>query len=466
MFDERQFYINGKWVDSHSNRTLDVVNPATTKPFATITLGDERDVDAAVAAARSAFTDFAETSRDERIALLEAVIHAYEQRSDELADVLRQEMGAPVQLCKNAQVPSGRGHLEAALRALKEFDFEERVGSTTVYHEPIGVCALITPWNWPLNQIAAKVAPALAAGCSMILKPSEIAPLSAMVFARVMEDAGVPAGVFNLVNGDGPVVGNALSSHPDVDMVSFTGSTRAGIEVARNAAATVKRVSQELGGKSANIVLDDADLETTIRRDVQAMYSNSGQSCNAGSRMLVPSALLNEVVTIARTATDEVIVGDPADPDTMVGPVVSAQQFDKVNDLIRSGIEEGATVIAGGPGRQEGLDTGYYVKPTVFSDVTPAMRIAREEIFGPVLVIMPYDTVDEAVAIANDSEYGLSGWSRPETTTAHVTWPDDYGREWFTSMAPRSTRTLPSEATSSRGTVESSGSSACTSSWR
>ena len=405
----RRFYVDGAWVDPTGSRTLDVVDPATERPIATIALGEQEDVDRAVAAARRAFETFAETSKQERIALIEAILSAYKTRMDDLAAIVRREMGAPHTLASKAQVPSGYGHFKATLAALKAFEFEEAVGSTTVVYEPVGVCGLITPWNWPLNQIAAKVAPALAAGCTMVLKPSEVAPLNAVVFTEVLEAAGVPAGVFNLVQGDGPTVGAALSAHPDVDMVSFTGSTRAGIEVARNAAPTVKRVAQELGGKSANIVLDDADLEAVVARDVKRMYANSGQSCNAGSRVLVPTDKMAEAARIAREATERVAVGDPAQEGTAVGPVVSKAQFDKVQGLIERGIEEGAELVAGGPGRPEGVETGYFVKPTVFANVTNDMTIAREEIFGPVLTLIGYEDEDDAIRIANDSSYGLAG---------------------------------------------------------
>jgi aldehyde dehydrogenase (NAD+) len=405
----RKLYIDGEFVDPQSTDTLDVINPATEKPIATIALGGQADVDRAVAAARAAFESFSQTTPEERIELLEKVIAVYKSHLGEIARVVSLEMGAPISLAQGAQAPAGLGHLMATLRALKNMSFEEQIGSTTVVYEPVGVCAFITPWNWPLNQIAAKVAPALATGCTMVLKPSEIAPLNAIAFAQVMHEAGVPAGVFNLVNGDGPTVGAALSVHPDVDMVSFTGSTRAGIEVARNAAPTVKRVAQELGGKSANIFLKDADLETALARDVAGMYVNSGQSCNAGSRMLIPEERMEDAIRIAKETTEKVVVGAPGEEGTAVGPVVSEAQWGKVQALIEKALEEGATLVAGGPGRPEGIESGYYVRPTVLANVTNDMTIAQEEIFGPVLTLIAYKDEDDAVRIANDTVYGLAG---------------------------------------------------------
>jgi aldehyde dehydrogenase (NAD+) len=405
----QKFYINGEWVDPKASETLDVINPATEQPIATIALGGQEDVERAVAAARAAFGSFSETTREERVALLARVIDVYESRLGDLAEAVSLEMGAPMWLATAAQAPSGLGHLKATLAALEGFAFEEQVGTTTVVYEPVGVCGFITPWNWPLNQIGAKVAPALAAGCTMVLKPSEIAPLNALIFAEIMHDAGVPAGVFNLVNGDGPTVGAALSSHREIDMVSFTGSTRAGIEVARNAAPTVKRVAQELGGKSANIILDDADLEAAISRDVAGMYVNSGQSCNAGSRILVPQSRMQEAIAIAKETTEKVAVGSPAEEGTAVGPVVSEAQFDKIQRLLAKGIEEGATLVTGGLGRPAGIEAGYYVKPTVLADVTNDMTIAQEEIFGPVITLIAYKDEEEAIRIANDTLYGLAG---------------------------------------------------------
>ena len=350
------------------------------------------------------------TSKDERVALLEAIIAKYQERMGEIAQAISQEMGAPLPLANAAQAPAGLGHFMATLNVLKDYQFEEDIGTSHVIKEPAGVCGLITPWNWPINQIACKVAPALAAGCTMVLKPSEVAPFNAILFAEVLDAAGVPAGVFNLVNGDGPNVGAVLSSHPDVDMMSFTGSTRAGVEVARNAAATVKRVAQELGGKSANIILDDADFAKSISRDVFGMCMNSGQSCNAPTRMLVPNSRMDEAAAIAKAAAEQVKVGDPAAEGTTIGPVVSEVQFNKIQDLIQKGIDEGAKLETGGVGRPDGLNAGYYIKPTVFSNVTNDMTIAQEEIFGPVLSLIGYEDDEDAVRIANDTLYGLSGY--------------------------------------------------------
>ena len=410
MSNRQKFYINGEWVEPSTSATLEVINPATEAPIDSIALGGPADVDAAVAAARAAFETFSQTSREERVALLEQIIAAYSARMGEVAEVISQEMGAPMPLAKAAQAPAGLGHFMTALEVLKTFEFEEDIGTSHVVREPAGVCGFITPWNWPINQIACKVAPALAAGCTMVLKPSEVAPFNAILFAEILDEAGVPPGVFNLVNGDGPTVGVALSSHPDVDMMSFTGSTRAGIEVAKNAAPTVKRVAQELGGKSANIILDDADFQQAISRDVFGMCMNSGQSCNAPTRMLVPNARMDEAATIAKAAAENVRVGAPDAQGTTIGPVVSEVQFNKIQGLIEKGIEEGARLETGGPGRPDGLNQGYYVKPTVFSHVTNDMTIAREEIFGPVLSLIGYEDDEDAVRIANDTVYGLSGY--------------------------------------------------------
>ena len=410
MQNANHFYIDGQWVVPHSQQTLAVLNPATEAVITSIALGDEVDVDRAVAAARRAFESFSQTSIEQRAALLERIIAVYKQRMPELASVVSQEMGAPVTLANAAQAPSGLGHLIQALKALKSFEWEKDVGRSRVVHEAIGVCALITPWNWPLNQIAAKVGPALAAGCTMVLKPSEVAPLNALLFAEIMHEAGVPPGVFNLVNGDGPCVGTALSTHPEVDMVSITGSTRAGVLVAQNAAPTVKRVSQELGGKSANIVLEDADFQKAVSAGMFSCTSNSGQSCNAPTRMLVPMGRMDEAAAIARSAALSVKVGDPTQADTKAGPVVSQLQWNKIQALIKKGIEEGAKLECGGLGLPEGLASGYFVKPTVFSHVTNQMAIAREEIFGPVLAIIGYSDEADAIRIANDTPYGLSGY--------------------------------------------------------
>ena len=405
-----KFYINGAWVEPSAKRPFDVINPATEEVIGQIMLGGPRDVDAAVAAAKAAFVSFSRTTREQRVELLEAIGAAYKERYSEMVETISAEMGAPMWLCKAAQAAMGPAHLGAAIEVLKHYAFEERRGNILLRREPVGVCGFITPWNWPINQIACKVIPALAAGCTMVLKPSEVAPLNAAIFAEILDKAGVPKGVFNLVNGDGPGVGAALSAHPDVDMMSFTGSTRAGIQVAKAAADTVKRVAQELGGKSANIILDDADFQTAISGGVQSMMMNSGQSCNAPSRMLVPASRHDEAVAIAKAAALAVNVGDPKMQDSTIGPVVSKVQFDKIQRLIQQGIDEGATLICGGTGRPDGLAAGYFVKPTIFANVNNHMTVAREEIFGPVLCMLPYQNDEDAIAIANDTVYGLSGY--------------------------------------------------------
>ena len=410
MREMLKFYIDGQWVDPAVANPLDVINLATEEVCGRISLGSAADVDKAVAAARRALPAWSQTTREERIALLERILEEFAKRHDDVAKAIMEEMGAPWKLARYAQAGSGPEHIQAAIDALRTFQFEEQHGTTLIMKEPIGVCALITPWNWPMNQVAVKVAPALAAGCTMVLKPSEIAPFDAMIFAEILDSAGVPAGVFNLVNGDGPGVGVAMSGHPDVAMVSFTGSTRAGVSVAQTAAPTVKRVAQELGGKSANIILDDADFEKAVARGASSCFDNSGQSCNAPTRMLVPRDRLKEAAAIAGKRAESTTPGDPQGENTRMGPVVSATQWNKIQDLIQKGIDEGATLVAGGTGRPEGLDKGFYVKPTVFSDVNNDMTIAREEIFGPVLSIIPYDDEDEAVRIANDTPYGLSGY--------------------------------------------------------
>ena len=410
MKNQTRFYINGGWVEPSTGNTLEVINPATEKVIGAVALGSEKDVDKAVAAAKMAFDSYSQTSQEERIELLGKIIDCYKARMDDVAATISKEMGAPINLAHSMQAPMGLDHLTTTLDVLREFKFEEDFGSSRVIREPVGVCGFITPWNWPINQIACKVAPALAAGCTMVLKPSEIAPFNAILFTEILDAAGMPAGVFNLVNGDGPTVGVALSSHPDIDMVSFTGSTRAGIEVARNAAPTVKRVAQELGGKSANILLDDADFQEAIARDVSWLCTNSGQSCIAPSRMLIPESRMSEAAAIAKEAAERVKVGDPNAPDTAMGPVVSELQFNRVQDLIQTGIDEGAKLVTGGIGRPDGLDAGYYVKPTVFSHVDNSMQIARQEIFGPVLSLIGYADEEEAIRIANDTVYGLSGY--------------------------------------------------------
>ena len=409
MREYLKFYINGAWVDPVTPKTLAVINPATEQAAGHISMGSAADVDKAVMAARAAFGSYSQTSVDERVALLERVIVEYQKRYGDMAAAITEEMGAPVLLAQKAQAAMGIGHLQSALGVLKHYAFQELRGSTMVVKEPIGVCALITPWNWPVNQIACKVAPALAVGCTMVLKPSEIAPFSAQIWTEILHAAGVPAGVFNLVNGDGPSVGSALSGHPEVDMVSFTGSTRAGVDVARNAAPTVKRVHQELGGKSPNIILPDADLKRAVTAGVRGVMGNSGQSCNAPTRMLVPNSRMDEALAIAKAVAEATTVGAP-DSGAALGPVISATQWDKIQTLIAAGIAEGATLVAGGPGKPAGLETGYYVKPTILGHVNNQMTVAREEIFGPVLTILGYDTVDDAVRIANDTPYGLAAY--------------------------------------------------------
>lgn len=412
MREYLKFYINGEWVDPVEKRSLDVDNPTTGQVSGQIAIGGSADVDKAVEAARRAFTGpsrWSSATRDERLEILGNIMAEYQKRASDLADAVSEEMGAPASLAAGPQVNLGLGHLATAIDALKNFQFEEQHGSTLVVKEPIGVCGLITPWNWPINQIACKVFPALATGCTMVLKPSEVAPYSAQIFTEIIDAAGVPAGVYNLVYGDGPGVGAALSSHPDIDMVSFTGSTRAGVDVAKNAAATVKRVTQELGGKSPNIVLDDEDFAKSVTAGTSVMMVNSGQSCNAPSRMLVPNSRMDEAIAVAREVASAVTVGDPQDKKA-IGPVASRAQFDKIQALIQKGIDEGATLVVGGVGRPDGLDSGYYVKPTVFANVTNDMTIAREEIFGPVLCILGYDDIDQAVEIGNDTEYGLAGY--------------------------------------------------------
>jgi aldehyde dehydrogenase (NAD+) len=409
-YEYRKFYIDGQWVDPAKPKDFLVINPATEEPAGVISMGSAADVDRAVAAARRAFDSFSQTTREERRGLLETILKIYKKRYADVANAIRDEMGAPAKLANGGQAGIGVGHLAAMIDVLKTFEFENRQGPTRLVLEPIGVCALITPWNWPINQVAAKVVPALAAGCTMVLKPSEFAPFSAIIWAEVMHEAGVPKGVFNLVNGTGIEVGAALASHPEVDMVSFTGSTRAGTEVARLAANTVKRVHQELGGKSPNILLDDADFERAVKAGVLHVFENSGQSCNAPTRMLVPASRLAEVEAIAKKTAQAVTVGDPTSNEIEVGPVVSKIQFDRVEDFISKGIAEGAKVIIGGEGRPEGLSKGYYVRPTIFSNVNNNMLIAREEIFGPVLAILPYQTEEEAIRIANDTPYGLQAY--------------------------------------------------------
>jgi aldehyde dehydrogenase (NAD+) len=411
--DCRKFYVDGQWVDAAERRDFPVINPAREETIAIISLGSASDVDKAVNAARRAFESYSETTVEVRLALLRRIIDVYKAKSEEMAQAISSEMGSPITLSRKAQAPAGLGHLLEAVRVLEGFKFEELKGSTLMRKEPIGVCGLITPWNWPMNQIVCKVAPALAAGCTMVLKPSELAPLSAYLFAQILDQAGVPRGVFNLVNGDGPTVGAAIASHPQVDMVSFTGSTRGGVAVATAAAPTVKRVTQELGGKSANIILDDvpdADLAKAVKEGAQSCFRNTGQSCNAPTRMLVPRSKMAAAAAAAKAAAEATKVGDPLVEDTAIGPLVSKAQFEKVQRLIQQGIDEGATLVSGGGQPPDGVSKGHFVRPTVFSDVRNTMTIAREEIFGPVLCILPYEDEEDAVRIANDSQYGLAAF--------------------------------------------------------
>ena len=409
MNESLTFYIDGQWVDPIEPRAIDVINPATDKAIGRVSLGSRADVDRAVKAARLAFATYSRISKADRIALLKKVIACYEERLDDLAKTISSEMGAPMSLATAAQAPLGLRQLDTALEVLKSYEFKRSRGTTLIIKEPIGVCGFITPWNWPANQIMCKVAPALATGCTMVLKPSEMTPLSAIILAEIMDAAGVPGGVFNLINGDGPGVGAAISEHPDIDLVSITGSTRAGVLVAKAAAASVKRVTQELGGKSANIILKDADLKRAVTHGVQKCFGNSGQSCNAPSRMFVHESQHAEALEIAKQVAAALEPGDPASPDTVMGPVANKTQYDKIQALIQKGIDEGAELVCGGTGKPDGLQSGCYVRPTVFGNVSNDMTIAREEIFGPVLAILPYETEQEAIALANDTEYGLSG---------------------------------------------------------
>ncbi len=414
LTQKTDFYIDGAWRAPIEAKSIEVINPANEKPYAVISAGSAKDIDLAVAAARKAFPSWSETPAAERIGYIRRLVEIYEARLDEMAKTISLEMGAPITLARESQAAAGLSHTKAFIAAFENFEFEEilspKYPNQTVVHEPIGVCGLITPWNWPMNQIALKVVPALAVGCTVVLKPSEIAPMSAMLFAEFVDQAGFPKGVFNLVNGEGPVVGEALSQHPDVDMMSFTGSTRAGTAVSRAAAATVKRVSLELGGKSPNIVFADADLEKTIARSLAHCFENTGQSCNAPTRMLVERTVYDKAVELAKKVAEGTKVGDPAEEGDHIGPLSSSIQFEKVQKLIQKGIEEGARLVAGGTGRPDGFSEGDFVKPTVFADVNNNMTIAREEIFGPVLAIIPFDTEEEAITIANDTPYGLAAY--------------------------------------------------------
>lgn len=413
MIEKRQFYINGRWVDPQAGRDCEVTDPSTEDVCAVISLGGQADTDAAVAAAKDAGCSWAQTAKSERLALLERILEVYKRRAPEMAEAISLEMGAPIDLAKSAQVGAGAGHIKNFITALQNFEFERPLGGHApqdrILMDPVGVIGMITPWNWPMNQVTLKVIPALATGCTMVLKPSEIAPLSSLLFAEILNEAGVPAGVFNLVNGDGAGVGTQLSGHPDIDMISFTGSARAGVAISKNAADTLKRVHLELGGKGANIIFADAD-EKAVRRGAQHCFNNSGQSCNAPTRMLVSRDIYDAAVETAAGVAEDLAIGSAHDAGRHMGPVVSAAQFDKVQGLIEKGIAEGARLVAGGPGRPEGFNRGYFVRPTVFADVTNDMTIAREEIFGPVLSILPFDTEAEAIRIANDTEYGLTNY--------------------------------------------------------
>jgi aldehyde dehydrogenase (NAD+) len=413
MIEKRQFYINGKWVDAVDGRDHHVIDPSTEDAVAVISLGGQADSDAAVAAAKAALPGWMATPKEERIALIEKLMEVYKARSEDMAQAITMEMGAPIDLARSAQWGAGYNHLKNFVRAAKEFEFERPLGehapNDRIVREAVGVAALITPWNWPMNQITLKVGAAAVAGCTMVLKPSEETPLDAMLFAEMIDEAGFPAGVFNLVNGDGVGVGSQLSVHPDVDMVSFTGSTRAGILISKAAADTLKRVHLELGGKGANVVFDDAD-EKAVKRGVLHMMNNSGQSCNAPSRMLVQRGIYDKAVETAAEVANSVKVGNPHEEGRHIGPVVNESQWNKIQDLIQVGVDEGARLVAGGTGRPDGLNKGYYVRPTVFADVNNQMRIAREEIFGPVLSIIPFESEEEAVEIANDTPYGLTNY--------------------------------------------------------
>ena len=410
MTSRTGFYIDGEWVKPTGKRTMSLINPATEEVCGELSLGEQADVDRAVNAARRAFATYAETPLAVRIELLQRIVDLYKTRFDDIGESISRQMGAPRKFATRFQAGAGLSHFKQALAVLESFAFEHDLGTTRVMHEPIGVCGMIVPWNWPMNQMTCKVGPALAAGCTMVLKASELAPDPAIILAEILDEAGVPPGVFNLIQGEGPVVGAALAAHPDVDMISFTGSTKAGIAVAQAAAPSVKRVGQELGGKSANILLDGIDFEDAVARGVQLCFRNAGQSCNSPTRMLVPASRLAEVESIAERAAEQIRIGDPDAPETDLGPVVSARQWQNIQRHIELGLEEGATLVHGGPGRPDGLAKGFFVKPTVFSNVDPGMTIAREEIFGPVLSIMPYADEIEAIHIANESPFGLAAY--------------------------------------------------------
>ncbi|MEM9629817.1 MAG: aldehyde dehydrogenase family protein [Pseudomonadota bacterium] len=406
-----KFYINGEWVDPISSTPIDVVNPATEEVFATLSMGTAADIDRAVAAAKEAYKSWGRTTPEERLAVLERVYEVYKRRFEEFAVAISTEMGAPISMARAQQAAVGLSHLKAMIRALKSFEFEKTMSNgDTLVRGPIGVCGMITPWNWPINQIVLKVAPALAAGCTMVLKPSEMTPISAILYAEVLDEAGVPAGVFNLVHGEGPEVGAALSRHPDVTMMSFTGSYRGGTAVSADSAPFVKRVALELGGKSPNLIFADANLEEAIESSIDSVTGNTGQSCDAPSRMLVEASVYDRAVELAKSAAEAIAVGNPAEEGEHIGPLASEAHFNKVQSMIQMGIDDGATLVTGGTGKPEGLETGYFVKPTVFSNVTNDARIAREEIFGPVLVMIPFKDEEEAIELANDTDYGLSSY--------------------------------------------------------
>jgi len=412
MIDKTKFYINGEWVKPLKENNFNVINPSTEKSYAQISLGSKEDLDLAVQSAKKAFESWSFSEVNERISLVEDFIALYDKRSSDMAEAISSEMGAPIKMATNDQVTAGSKHMKNFIAAMKNFKFEHPLRSDTpdeqMIYEPIGVCGLITPWNWPMNQVTLKVVPAILTGCTMILKPSEIAPMSSMLFSEMMDDIGFPPGVFNLVNGDGPTVGEAMSAHPDIDMMSFTGSTRAGIAVSKGSANTIKRVALELGGKGANVIFSDSDVKSAVKRGADRVLKNSGQSCNAPTRMLVEKSSYEEAVTYAKEIFSATVVDSSDKQGDHIGPVVSKTQFDKIQDLIQSGIDEGANLVTGGTGRPEGINKGYFIKPTVFADVNNEMRIAREEIFGPVLSIIPFQSEDEAVEIANDTNYGLT----------------------------------------------------------
>ncbi|WP_366144891.1 aldehyde dehydrogenase family protein, partial [Alcanivorax sp.] len=417
----QQFYINGEWVNPVNGASSHtVINPATESSLGELAMGGAADIDAAIHAAAAAFPAFSAEPLEVRLGYLERIAEGYQARLEEIAQAISREMGAPISMARKVQAPMGLGHLKTTLAVARNYPFEEQLGQAQIRRAAAGVCALITPWNWPMNQVMCKVAPAIAAGCTMVLKPSEFAPLSAQLLAEIIHEAGLPAGVFNMVHGDGAKVGPLLSSDPRIDVVSLTGSTRAGESVSREAAATIKRVSLELGGKSANILLPGCDLEKAITHGVRAMMNNTGQSCNAPSRMLVPADQLEEAEAIAAAACSSIVVGDPQNEDTTIGPIANGRQYQRVQSMIEKGEQEGAKLVAGGTGKPEGLEAGYFARPTIFSQVSNTMTIGREEIFGPVLVMIPYQDVDEAVAIANDSDYGLSGYVFGEDSAARA----------------------------------------------